>query len=140
MIHRKTSVEAYREIKTGGLLSKRRFEVYECLFYNGPMTASEISEMLPGKKSRTIGSNVHARLGELRESGVVYEVKERICSISGKNVIEWDVTDKLPAPIQKKKDVFACKQHMLFVNGDRKQCDFGATALFPCEIRRVVFK
>ena len=43
--------------------------------------------------------------------GVIYEVRTRECSITGKNVIEWDLTDKLPTKIKKisnsKKDRIA---------------------------------
>ena len=37
-----------------------------------------------------------ARFTELRELGVIYEKGERKCNITGRNVIEWDLTDKLP--------------------------------------------
>lgn len=98
---RETSKAAYNKIKSQGLLSERRMEVYHTLYMFGPLTASELSELLPKKVSRTIGSNVHARLGELRQLGVAKEVRERKCEISGQNVIEWDVTDKLPGKLNK---------------------------------------
>ena len=37
-----------------------------------------------------------ARFTELRRLGVIYEKKERPCRVTGRNVIEWDLTDKLP--------------------------------------------
>lgn len=100
---RQTSIDAYNAIKDSGLLSKRRFEVYAVLFEHGPLTGGELSELLPKKISRTIGSNVHARLSELTERGVVMEIGYRICSVSGQRVILWDVTNNLPSKIKKIK-------------------------------------
>jgi hypothetical protein len=100
---RETSIEAYRTIKENGLLSRRRWQVYECLFEYGPLTRNEISKYL-SKNLIKINSNlVSSRLVELREMGVIVEIKERICSITGMTVIEWDVTKKLPAKIKKPK-------------------------------------
>jgi len=42
------------------------------------------------------GRDCMKRLSELRNLGVIYEKKERKCKITGRNVIEWDLTDKLP--------------------------------------------
>jgi hypothetical protein len=36
----------------------------------------------------------------LRDLGVIYEKGERLCSITGMNVIEWDLTDRLPIDIK----------------------------------------
>lgn len=102
---RQTSIDAYKTIKNNGLLSERRWQVYDVLYSYGPMTAGELSEQLPKKLSRTIGSNVHARLAELKESGVVREVKTTICSVSGMKVIQWDVTSKLPKKIIKEDKI-----------------------------------
>ena len=99
---RQTSIDAYHQIRDNELLSKRRLEVYEVLYKYGPATASELSERLPGKLSRTIGSNVHARLGELRDMHVAQETGTRICSESGHRGILWDVTKSLPVKKLKK--------------------------------------
>lgn len=102
---RRTSLDAFRKITQEGLLTKRRLEVYEALYHHGPCTASELAETLPGKQNRTIGSNVHARLGELRTVGVAMELPPRTCSISGMKTIVWQVTDQLPdnAKLKEKK-------------------------------------
>lgn len=44
------------------------------------------------------------RLSELRDRAVVYEVKIRPCSITGREVIEWDVTNKLPIKVTKRRE------------------------------------
>ena len=48
------------------------------------------------------------RLTELMNMGVIYEKSIRKCTITGRNVIEWDLTDNLPTdtkvPNNTKKD------------------------------------
>jgi hypothetical protein len=36
------------------------------------------------------------RFTELRKLGVIYEVGNRKCSVTGRTAIEWDLTDRLP--------------------------------------------
>ena len=98
---RDTSIEAYNTIKAEGLLSKRRLEVYEVLFHNGPLTATQIAQDMPGFKSQSVGANVHARLGELRSAGCVIERGEVECPITKMRVILFDVTSKLPIKLEK---------------------------------------
>lgn len=99
---RLTNLDAYRQIKDSGILSRRRLEVYNILFQYGPMTGGELSEMLPKKLSRTIGSNVHARLAELKQMGCVDETGTSICKISGMEVIKWAVNFKMPRKFKRK--------------------------------------
>lgn len=91
---RQTSIDCYNQIKLNGLLSKKRFEVYEALFNNAPCTSSEA--MLNNLNGSNVLSQSRSRFTELRELGVIYEKKERKCNVTGKTVIEWDLTDKLP--------------------------------------------
>jgi hypothetical protein len=90
---RKTSIEVYHKIKAEGLLSTMRFAVYEELFLRGPMTGKELDKAL-GTDS------AHKRLSELKALGVVEdsEPRTRRCKVSGENVVEWDVTGRLPEP------------------------------------------
>jgi hypothetical protein len=49
-------------------------------------------------------SQLRARFTELRELGVLNEVGERLCKVSGRMCIVWDVTDALPiSDLPKKK-------------------------------------
>lgn len=88
---RRTSYAAYMKIEANGLLSKARLAVYQELFQRGPMTAGELAESI-----NMVRNNCATRLAELRDRGVVAEVGERECTVTHKNVIVWDVTDKLP--------------------------------------------
>lgn len=99
---RQTSIDCYNKIKASGLLSRRRFEVYECLLNNSPATAGELCDLMGGSSVIRHGS-VNGRLTELRQSGAIQEVGTRICKITGMNVIEWDLTDRLPIKVKKEK-------------------------------------
>jgi len=95
---RQTSIECYNKIKQEGLLTKRRLEVYEAIFMKAPCTSSEA--MINRLNSSNVLSQSRARFTELRELGVIYEKGEKKCSITGRNVIEWDLTDRLPVNIK----------------------------------------
>jgi hypothetical protein len=88
---RQTSIDCYNQIKQQGLLSKRRLEVYEAILKNAPCTSNEaLKDIYSG--SHGLGS----RTTELRDLGVIYEKTVRKCRVTGRNVIEWDLTDNLP--------------------------------------------
>lgn len=101
---RDTSIEAFRTIQESGLLSRARWQVYEVLFHNGPATRGEVDLHYRKKYGGQNYSNVSARLNELRDMGVVEELGTRECTVTGMQVIFWDVTSKLPV-IQKKAPV-----------------------------------
>ena len=106
MATRQTSIDCYNQIKANGLLSKKRFEIYEALCNLAPCTSAEALSTLLSKNSAITSSR--ARFTELRELGVIYEKGTKRCSITGKTAIEWDLTDKLP--IKEKVPVVTKKQ------------------------------
>lgn len=91
---RQTSIDCYRQIQAQGLLSKQRFEVYEAICNSAPCTSSEA--MKGRLNSTSVLSQSRARFTELRELGVIYEKGIKKCTVTGRNVIEWDLTDRLP--------------------------------------------
>jgi len=91
---RETSIECYNEIKSNGLLTKRRFEVYEAIYNSAPCTASEVF------KANNLETNQSGRFTELRNLGVIYEVRTRKCNITNRTAIEWDLTDRLPKMVK----------------------------------------
>lgn len=106
MTTRATSAEAYQEIKDSGLLSKRRFDVYEELYLGGPGTQTEVVHRLwakiPGKKM--VGQpSFTPRFAELERLGVIVETGERQCTITGKRCIEWETTTNLPVKLNGSK-------------------------------------
>ena len=94
MKKRQTSIDCYRQIKSEGLLSKRRLQVYESIFNYAPCTASEVFN------DKNLKTNQSGRFTELRDLGVIYEKGERLCKVTGRNVIEWDLTDTIPVEIK----------------------------------------
>lgn len=104
---RRTSLETLRDIEASGLLSVRRMQVYKALFEYGPCTANELFKKWKFT-SHVTQQNIHPRLGELREVGVVDEITERPCEVTGRTAIVWDVNDKLPTKFDKPK-IHKCK-------------------------------
>lgn len=92
---RETSIETYHRIVDSGLLSRRRMEVYSGLYQHGPCTINELYRKIGGSKMN-VQANLHARMNELRELGVVAETRTRPCEVTGERVIEWQTTDSLP--------------------------------------------
>ena len=95
---RHTSIDCFNQIKQEGLLSKMRFKVYEAILNNAPCTSAEVLSTMLSKNSAITSSR--ARFTELRELGVIYEVQNRKCAITGRTSIEWDLTDRLPINIK----------------------------------------
>lgn len=100
---RRTSIETYRAIKESGILSQRRMEIYEVIFEYGPMTSAEVFMVLnKNNKARAITSS-RTRFTELRDMGAFYEAGERVCNITGRKAIVWDLTGKMPKEYEKPK-------------------------------------
>jgi len=93
---RQTSIDCYNQIKEEGLLSNMRFRVYSALLAMGkPSTTREVYATMNVIKQEA------TRFTELRKLGVIYEVQNRKCNITGRTSIEWDLTDRLPIKIKK---------------------------------------
>ena len=102
---RQTSIDCYNQIKQEGLLSKMRFKVYSALLSMGkPSTTREVYETMDVVKQEA------TRFTELRKLGVIYEVQNRKCTITGRTSIEWDLTDRLPVTLKKSNKT---KKHRL---------------------------
>ena len=94
---RQTSIDCYHQIEAEGLLSKMRLKMLGAILHNAPCTASEAFTELECK------TNQSGRITELKELGVIYETGMRKCRITGRRVIEWDLTDNLPVTPPKKE-------------------------------------
>ena len=96
---RQTSIDCYNQIKASGLLSEIRLKVMKRVLQLAPCTATEVEKYM----------NIHDNMKGtwrvmtwLREADVVYEKGTRDCKVTGRNCIEWDLTDRLPQPVVKK--------------------------------------
>jgi len=112
---RQTSIDCYNEIKSNGLLSKKRLEVYEALLNSAPCTSAEAAAFNYLDSSNVL-SQSRARFTELRELGVIYERGVKKCSITKRIAIEWDLTDKIPINLISKTKTFKQKkQELIFM-------------------------
>lgn len=117
MAVRRTSESTFRAVTESGMLSQRRAQVYEALYSYGPCTINELYKKMSWVNN--VQANLHARMGELRDMGVVAEVGERVCSVTGQTVIEWQTTDQLPGKLKKstKSKCPHCKGRGYFEQG-----------------------
>ena len=119
---RQTSIDCFNQIKNSGLLSKRRFETFEAIMKIAPCTASEVQHSINYHNG---GRDCMKRISELRDRGVIYEKDVRPCKVTGRNVIEWDLTDRLPVNVkssnktkQQKKNLALNSLRELYKNKD----------------------
>lgn len=98
---RPTQVSAFQRIKDGGLLSRLRFLVYETIYQlqkpGRGVTSGELDRHITRKKA-TWTRSASPRLVELVRLGVIEEMGERKCSVTGQTVIEYQTTGSLPNP------------------------------------------
>lgn len=97
---RQTSIDCFNEIKNSNLLAKRRLETYEAIFKSAPCTRQEALQHTNPVNPLSLSA---VRFTELRRLGVIYEKGIRKCRVTGRNVIEWDLTDRLPIIFKNKK-------------------------------------
>lgn len=101
---RQTSIAAYHEIENNGLLSKRRCQVYDFIFKNGPVTCREtiksISSLL-GQNVTITYSSFSSRFSELERMGVLTVIGKKLDPDTKHEVMLWDVTSKLPIKLSK---------------------------------------
>lgn len=96
---RQTSIDVYNQILDEGLLSKKRFEVYDYLYKSGPKTGAQIS--LAMRSYQQVSETVRNRLTELVKLGVVAELGIVTCPVTDRKVFLYDVTDKLPVDYER---------------------------------------
>lgn len=87
---RSTSIKAYHEIIEEGILGDQEVMVLMCINEVGEATDKEISVML--------GLNINAvtgRRNELVKLGIVESCGRRECSVTGRRVYSWTVSDPI---------------------------------------------
>lgn len=126
---RLTSIKAYHEVLDSGWIAESHKELYAHLYEHGPLTSAEVfAQVYKGDKKMALTQS-RARFTELRDAGLFYEKGKRKCSVTGRTVILWDVTDKFPAKkrltkIQKlKKQLVACNAKAMKLRRQIKQLE-----------------
>jgi hypothetical protein len=103
---RETSIEAYHKIKESGILSKRRWEVYDFVFLHGPTTirrAVKHFSFLNGQEISITFSSYGTRFSELQRMGAIQEAGRVVDEDTGNTVMLWDVTNRIPVKFQPKE-------------------------------------
>lgn len=94
------SIAVYKDIIATGLLSKRRQEVFQALGQYGPCTANELFRDWKGQ-NHVVQANFGARLGELRDLGVVDIAENRFCQVTGRMAKVWQISGKYPVKVDR---------------------------------------
>lgn len=94
---------AYHEIRDRGLLSRLRFLVYEAIYENPPDITSGELDRLMSSSLQSWTRSASPRLNELVRLGVIEELPERKCSVTGMTVIAYRVSGELPDNSKLKK-------------------------------------
>lgn len=92
---RETSIDAWKYINENEILGKLQKVVYNCLYENPKITGNELRILLSSHSKSNSGVYT-TRLSELERLGAVETVGKRICTITGRNVLIWQVTKKIP--------------------------------------------
>ena len=85
-----TSLKAYAK-HIEGSFKTRGEQAYSYLKQYGPMTSNELFEMVKHTFPTSYRQNMVARLGDLRDKGLVRQIGERTCNVSGELVYVWGV-------------------------------------------------
>jgi DNA-binding transcriptional regulator YhcF (GntR family) len=101
----RTSIETYYEIKNSGLLSEKRWKVYD-IFYqmNRPLTGAEVSQIYKANyPSSQHSETIRNRITELKEMGLLAEFEMVDCTFTGRKVYTFVTTNNLPEKLEKKE-------------------------------------
>lgn len=82
---RSTSSRAYQRLLHSGRLAVCQMEAYEALYSYGPLTGSEVV-------AKSGYNGAWKRLSELSDLGYIRVVGRRVCTISKRKALIWDVT------------------------------------------------
>jgi len=99
---RHTQIEAYNKIKASGLLSERRFQVYDIIYKNQPITIANMIKIATSEIKILNTGSLTGRISELERAGVITPLRTGECPITGNNVFFWATTDELPVKVKKK--------------------------------------
>lgn len=84
-----TSAQTYYAILQSGELGESQLKVLKLLTDQGAMTGSEVNSALDSHSG-------HKRLSELAQMGVIRAGNPRICRVTKREAIAWEVTGRLP--------------------------------------------
>jgi len=95
---KRTSIEAYNEIKESGLLGKRMFEVYSLIYKHGPISANDLIRVVRAKGIDANQTGYNARFCELEQRGAIERSGFTVDILSRKRCNTYIVSGNLPVP------------------------------------------
>lgn len=102
---RQTSIATYHDICDSGLLGETQKNVIQALYEKGPLTGRELDEYL-------CSPDAHKRLSELEDMGVARSAGMKICSVTEREVVAWELTGDKPTPTKPKPGDTPTKREM----------------------------
>lgn len=84
-----TSLEAYGNLKSSGLLTKQQHVVLQALKCHGDSTASELTAAILAERGGAPDPSYQKRLSELCRKGVVVKLPSRPCRVTKHSAIVW---------------------------------------------------
>lgn len=84
-----TSLEAYGNLKSSGLLTRQQHVVLQALKRHGPSTASELTAAILAERGGAPDPSYQKRLSELVRKGVAIKLPSRPCRITKHAAIVW---------------------------------------------------
>lgn len=106
---KQTSIDAYYKVMESGLLSKRRKQVYEFIFQNGPVSMHHTWRSIAPHLAT---GGISTRFSELERMGLICASGYEMDIISKQRVVLWEITDQdyVPKLEQKKVEyIYACE-------------------------------
>lgn len=100
---------AWRDLVASGQLPRMYRYIVEAIGIRGPMTGTECYADIEARHGIKLNYNTRTRFGELRDKGVLREAGLRVCRITGRSVIVWDLGDGVP-PEKKRERCPTCGQ------------------------------
>ncbi|HUS27589.1 MAG TPA: hypothetical protein VMZ53_03750 [Kofleriaceae bacterium] len=124
MTTQETSRESYRILIESGKLRGKQAQALEAVMRHGPATSGEIIQ--------TLGTNVNlwrARFTELQGKGLIVEVGQRKCTVTGRSAIVWQYSGRTkPLELQHRAGT---KQLRSLLQRVVKACDVNGMQFAP---------
>ena len=97
---RETSIQVYKQIEASGLLAKQELEVLSAFANHGPATARE-NDVRCGIAEVVLGRSLQPTITRLVSMDVLCEVGKRPCTVTGRTVLVYDMTGRLPRALER---------------------------------------
>ena len=92
------SIDAYLDILNSGRLNEVQMSVYAIISHGGPITQGEAWHKYGCSQAQR--HTIAPRFNELHKMGVIMISGRRICNVSGRSALTWEITGLMPHPFE----------------------------------------